>query len=40
MCIYDKYALIKSNGHLHEIDVAVGKVKGKTEATFEDFLPR
>jgi hypothetical protein len=40
MCIYNKYDLLRTNGHLHEIDVAVGKVKGKIEASFEDFLSR
>ena len=40
MCIYDKYRLVRMNEQVHEIEVAIGQAKGKTEASFEDFLPR
>ncbi len=40
MRIHDKYVMIRMNEQVHEIDVAIGQVKGKIEASFEDFLPR
>ena len=40
MCIYDKYGLVRMNEQVHEIEVAISQLKGKTEASFEDFLPR
>jgi len=40
MSAYDKYGLIRMNEKLHEIDVAIGRAKGKLELSFEDFLPR
>ena len=39
MCIYDKYGLVRTNEQVHEIEVAVSQLKGKIEASFEDFLP-
>ena len=40
MYIHDKYRLVRMNEQAQEIDVAISQVKGKIEASFEDFLPR